>query len=441
MQQTGWQTTQSNFFTRTVVPLFLIVVCTPAAMLMWHINVNLDGSVMQFWAEIQAKGFFTIINEVWISRFFGSVTAWKMIGAFAALQLVMMKLLPGKTYYGNITAAGNTPVYKDNGVFSYLLTFAIFFLCSYYFTWFTPGVIYFHFGDILAALNFFALMFCLFLYFKGRFFPSSSDNSHTGNFIFDYYWGTELYPRILGWDVKQFTNCRFGMTGWSLCVVSFAFAQKEIYGHADWSIIISAALLWIYLLKFFIWENGYMRSIDIQVDRAGYYICWGCLVWVFAVYTSPVMFMVKHPVGLDGTVALAIFIAGFVSIWTNYWADVQRQVVRATKGDTTVWGKPPVLIEAAYTTENGIRKSNLLLASGFWGVSRHFHYVPEILAAFFWSCATGFTHFIPFFYVLFLTVLLTHRAFRDDTKCRNKYGEDWEKYCEIVPYKIIPGIL
>jgi 7-dehydrocholesterol reductase len=279
------------------------------------------------------------------------------------------------------------------------------------------------------------------LYFKGRFAPSSSDSSHTGNFIFDYYWGTELYPRVLGWDIKKFTNCRFGMTGWAISVTSFAFAQYEIYGTADWSIIISAALIVIYLFKFFIWESGYMRSMDIQVDRAGYYICWGCLVWVPAVYTSPVMFMVNHPAGLSLLAAIVIFVLGLASIWINYWADYQRQTVRETNGETTVWGKAPVLIKASYTTEKGEQKTNLLLASGFWGIARHFHYVPEILAAFFWSCATGFEFFSPFFYVVFLTVLLTHRAFRDDTKCRNKYTKDWDAYCKAVPYKIVPGIV
>jgi 7-dehydrocholesterol reductase len=437
----GWSTTTSNFFNRTVVPLFLVVVCPPVAMLMWHINVNLDGSLVKFWTELTDKGFLTIINQVWLSRFFGSLMAWKIIGVFAALQLLMMRLLPGKKYTSTVTAQGNLPEYVDNGLLSYVLTFAIYFICSLGLNLFSPGIVYFHFGDILGALNFTALMFCLFLYFKGRFFPSSSDNSSTGNFIFDYYWGTELYPRILGWDVKQFTNCRFGMTGWALSVVSFAFAQKEIYGHAEWSIIISAALIFIYLFKFFIWESGYMRSMDIQVDRAGFYICWGCLVWVFAIYTSPVMFMVKHPVVLSAPVAILIFVLGFASIWINYWADKQRQDVRATDGKTTIWGSAPKLIQASYTTETGTKKTNLLLASGFWGISRHFHYVPEIMAAFFWSCATGFSFFIPFFYVIFLTVLLTHRAFRDDTKCRNKYGEHWTEYCKLVPYKIIPGII
>ncbi|MBK7149341.1 MAG: 7-dehydrocholesterol reductase, partial [Bacteroidetes bacterium] len=328
-----------------------------------------------------------------------------MIGIFAAWQLLLMKVLPGKTYEGNVTEHGNIPVYKDNGLLSYLLTFAMYFTCTEVFHLFKAGIIYHHLGDLLAALNCTALLFCLFLYIKGRYYPSSSDHSHTGNFIFDYYWGTELYPRVWGWDIKQFTNCRFGMTGWALMVVSFAFAQYEIYGTAQWSIIVSAALLFVYLFKFFVWEAGYMKSMDIQVDRAGYYICWGCLVWVPAIYTSPVMYMVQHPVVLSPGVAVLLLLLGLAAIWVNYWADYQRQVVRLTHGATLIWGKPPVLIEAHYTTRDGQPKTNLLLASGFWGISRHFHYVPEILAAFCWSCATGFSHFAPFFYVSFLTVL------------------------------------
>jgi 7-dehydrocholesterol reductase len=436
-----WSSTPSNFLTRTIVPLLLITITPPFAMLFWHVNVELNGSFLALWNEIVDKGVFSIINDVWLSRFFGTAVAWKIIGVFAVLQLLLMRVLPGRKYNGTITPKGNVPEYVDNGLASYLVTFALYFVCSVVLKWFSPGIVYYHFGDILGALNFTALLFCLILYFKGRFFPSSSDHSHTGNFVFDYYWGTELFPRILGWDVKQFTNCRFGMTGWSISVVSFAFAQKELFGSADWSIIISAALLWIYLLKFFIWEEGYMKSMDIQVDRAGYYICWGCLVWVPAVYTSPMLFMVNHPVGLSVVAALIVFLLGLASIWINYWADYQRQTVRATNGETTIWGATPKLILAEYSTETGERKTNLLLASGFWGISRHFHYVPELLAAFFWSCATGFSYFSPFFYVIFLTILLTHRAFRDDTKCRNKYGKYWDEYCKLVPYKIIPGIL
>ncbi len=37
----------------------------------------------------------------------------------------------------------------------------------------------------------------------------------------------------------------------------------------------------------------------------------------------------------------------------------------------------------------------------------------------------------------FLTV---HREMRDDQSCRRKYGKDWDKYCALVPYRIIPFV-
>lgn len=436
-----WSSTPSNFATRTIVPALLVVVSPPAAMLLWHALAELDGSVSALVAEITRRGFVPVIQDVWLSRFFGSLLAWEMIGIFAALQILMLLLLPGSKYYGTVTPKGNQPEYKDNGLLSYLITLALFFACSAGLHLFSPAIIYLHMGDLLAALNFGALVFCLFLYFKGRFLPSSSDHSSSGNFIFDYYWGTELFPVIAGINVKQFTNCRFGMTGWALAVVSCACAQQEIYSVADTGIIVSVALILIYLFKFFIWESGYMKSMDIQVDRAGFMICWGCLVWVPAVYTSPVMYMVRHPHKLNILVAGLIFLAGLAAIWVNYWADHQRQSVRSTHGNTTIWGERPVLIHAEYQTETGDTRTNILLASGFWGVSRHFHYMPEILSAFFWSCAAGFDSFLPYFYVTFLTILLIHRAYRDDMKCRNKYGSYWDQYCRLVPYKVIPWVI
>ena len=103
-----------------------------------------------------------------------------------------------------------------------------------------------------------------------------------------------------------------------------------------------------------------------------------------------------------------------------------------------MWRKKPLLIEATYQTQLGETKQSLLLASGWWGISRHFHYIPELAGAFFWSMPALFDNFFPYFYVVFLSILLFDRAFRHDKRCADKYGEYWDQYCEKVPYKIIP---
>lgn len=349
----------------------------------------------------------------------------------------LMKAVPGKQYFGPITPRGNVPIYKDNGLACFGITMVSFYLAAYQFHWFSPTILYNHLGEILGALNFFSLLFCLFLYFKGRFAPSSTDASHTGNIFFDYYWGTELYPRIFGWDVKMFTNCRFGMMSWCLLLLSYTAKQQELYGLTN-AMIVAVALQFIYVAKFYIWESGYMKSLDIMHDRAGFMICWGCLVWVPSVYTLSTLYLVHHPIHLSAFAATAIFTLGTVCILMNYMADRQRQMVRAKNGECKVWGSKPTLINATYTTQNGETKHTILLASGWWSLSRHFHYIPEIAGAFFWAMPALFENFLPYFYVVFLTALLTNRAFRHDKRCADKYGSYWNQYCEKVPYKIVP---
>mmetsp|Transcript_1274 Transcript_1274/g.1857 ORF Transcript_1274/g.1857 Transcript_1274/m.1857 type:complete len:86 (-) Transcript_1274:29-286(-) len=71
-----------------------------------------------------------------------------------------------------------------------------------------PGFIYNHLGEILTQLNISALLLCVFLYFKGLHFPSTQDAGSSGNILMDFYWGTELYPKVAGIDLKTMVICR-----------------------------------------------------------------------------------------------------------------------------------------------------------------------------------------------------------------------------------------
>jgi 7-dehydrocholesterol reductase len=419
-------------------PLFLILACPVSAILMWYTMTELNGSIAALGAFFKNEGVFQGIYKIWAPVFWGSKTAWSMIGIFAAFQLFLMKAVPAKEVLGPITPKGNVPKYKDNGLTSFAITLVAFVLGAKL-EFYSLSILYDKMGELLGALNVFSLVFCLFLYLKGRYAPSSTDNGHTDNFVFDYYWGTELYPRVLGWDIKQFTNCRMGMMSWPLFLISYAAKQDALYGITN-GMLVAVLLQLIYVGKFFKWERGYLRSLDIMHDRAGFYICWGCLVWVPAVYTSPTLFLVKHPIQLSSALAVLIIVLGVSSIMINYFADRQRQKIRESNGNCKIWGRNPVFTIASYTTSEGEKKESILLASGWWGLARHFHYVPEILGAFFWTLPAMFGFFLPYFYVIFLTVLLLDRAFRDDERCQKKYGKGWDKHCELVPHKILPKI-
>jgi 7-dehydrocholesterol reductase len=424
-------------FSQYFIPVFLMSSTPFIVYWLWFINVNVN----EYGYEPNLYDFNTGFTH-WIEHFFGTEKSIECIGYFTLFQLFIMWCIPGKDYYGIITSTNNRPVYKDNGLLCYLVTMYTYILLSCGFNLFSPTIIYDNFGDILASLNVIGLVFCVLLYIKGILFPSSSDNGTTGNILFDFYCGVELHPSIAGVNIKQFTNCRFGMMSWALIILSFAYKQQELYGLSD-SMVVSVLLQLIYITKFFMWETGYFNSIDIMYDRAGYMICWGCLVWVPGFYTLSTLYLVNHPIHLGCMNSLCILSIGAGSIIMNYYADIQRQIVRQTNGKCLVFGKPPVLIEAEYTTVNTRGEEthkSLLLCSGYWGIARHFHYIPELMGAFCWAVPALFTSIVPYFYFMFLLVLLLNRAIRDDIKCQKKYGKYWNEYCKKVPYKVIPFI-
>ena len=432
-----------GFLHHTVAPLALMCAVPNLVIILWFTSAKCDGSYMKMIEHFYGKSPLVALLEMWKSSGGYSPEIGYILLGFAIWGLVLIKLLPGKTVYGPVTPKGNVPVYKDNGFTYFIVTLIAFFGLTYFFKTnygVSSSIVYDRFGQVLNTLNLFSLVFCVILYFKGRFFPSTTDNGYTGNFVFDYYWGTELYPRFFDLDVKLFTNCRFGLMGWALLVCVHAVKSYEMHGFVD-SMFVSVTLQLFYLAKFFWWEAGYMRTIDIMLDRAGFYICWGCLVFVPGLYASPSLFLVNQPVRLGPALTVAILLLGILSIAINYIADWQKQEVRAHDGNCQIWGKKAEIIRAKYVLPGtDTVKESILLVSGWWGVGRHFHYTPEILLAFFWTVPALFTKLMPYTYVIFLTGLLVHRTFRDDRKCREKYTTYWTEYCKRVPYKMVPGI-
>lgn len=424
----------SGLLRRSLLTLLLIIY-SQLTLNLWYIvkerKDNLD--------YIKNEDIYELITSGYIAPGNINSDASKFILFNFLISIVLMKIIPGRKCEGPITPNGHIPIYKNNGVLSFFIHLFIFIsggLKGYY----NLSIIYDLFGDIINFLNYFALVFVLFLYFKGRFFPSTKDNGISGNFLFDCYWGTELYPRIFDIDVKQFVNCRFGMVFWALTVISCSFANIEKFGYITNSMLVTLIPQMIYITKFFIWEEGYFKSIDIMQDRAGYYIIWGCLVYVPSFYTLVSIYMVDIDYIENNINAILIILFSLLAIWCNYDADNMRFNFRKKNGCVKIWGKKAVFLIAKYRTVHGEEKENLLLLSGWWGMARHTHYIFEILGAFLWSCGDGFNSIIPYFYVIFLSCLLLDRSYRDDSRCESKYGEYWRIYCQMVPYKIIPGL-
>ncbi len=419
------------FFRTTIGPLLLLTTTPFLVIGVWEAVMFHGGSLFSlamagpaaWWADMPAP----------------TLTALQIVVGWVIFQLALMHLLPGKAFLGPVTPEGDRPAYKLNGILAWFVSHGLVFCVAWPLGWINPGALYDHFGSVLVVLNLGALVFCGLLYVKGLTFPTGRDTVWTGNPVLDIFQGPELHPRLFGTNLKQLINCRVSMMGWSVVVLCFAVAQEQHHNLSPGTAA-SAFVLVAYLFKFFWWEDGYFQSIDIIHDRFGYYIAWGVLVWVPAIYCLFALYQVDQVSTMSLPVSIAVAILGLVAIYINYEADAQRQRVRATDANTTIWGKPPEILRAKWTAGDGQERESILLASGWWGVARHFHYVPELATAFFWTVPAGFTHFLPWFYWVFLVILLTDRARRDEKKCAAKYGPWWTQYTAKVKWRMVPGV-
>ena len=94
----------------------------------------------------------------------------------------------------------------------------------------------------------------------------------------------------------------------------------------------------------------------------------------------------------------------------------------------------------AHLTYLPTKRGTRLITSGWWGIARHVNYLGDWLMAWAWCLPCGFAHVVPYFYVIYFGILLVHRDMRDGEACQEKYGKDWDKYCAIVKYRLIPYV-
>ena len=112
----------------TLIPAALMLLCPPTAILVWYTHTALDGSLAALGRLVAREGIGGTVSRVFAPVFFGSPIAWAVIGIFAATQLALMRLLPGKPFHGPITPKGDVPVYTANGPAAFAVTASISFL-------------------------------------------------------------------------------------------------------------------------------------------------------------------------------------------------------------------------------------------------------------------------------------------------------------------------
>ncbi|KAJ6482727.1 ergosterol biosynthesis ERG4/ERG24 family-domain-containing protein [Mycena sanguinolenta] len=246
---------------------------------------------------------------------------------------------------------------------------------------------------------------------------------NSGNFIYDFYIGRELNPFSWGsFDLKTFNELRPGLILWVLLDISMVCEQATRRGGFSqvtdslWLVLLFQGL---YVSDSLYNETGIFAQMDITTDGFGFMLSFGDLAWVPFTFCLQARYLVFNPIVLGPVATTLILLVNF----TGYYI---FRVANAEKNDFRN-GKNPKNLQFM-TTESGSK----LLTSGWWGRSRHPNYFGDLLMSVSWSLPTGFSTPIPYFYILYFTVLLVHRQRRDDEACGKKYGKDWKKYMELL---------
>lgn len=374
--------------------------------------------------ECDVNGFFGNIIPTW--------TAAIMYGVWFLLLAVLQEKAPGKVVRGTELVKGGQLEYKINGMFSMWFSFGLLFLLHIT-GLFTLDVIYDEFGALISVTTIFSTVLSVWLYFYGK---KVDPYKLSGNPIHDFWMGTGLNPRwpdpVKGFDFKFFCEGRPGLIGWMVLNVSLAYVQYQKYGFLSFAMVLVLIMQFIYIFNYFQKESFVLTTMDIKHEKFGFMLIFGDLVWVPYLYCLQAFYLIDHVHNLPwwGGVLIILFnITGYILFRES---NLQKDRFKLDPDNAVIWGEKPEYLE----TKIGSK----LLISGFWGWARHFNYLGDIMMALAWSLPCLFGSIVPYFYPIYFTILLIQRERRDNHLCKEKYQEDWDRYCEKVRWRILPGI-
>jgi delta14-sterol reductase len=335
---------------------------------------------------------------------------------FVGALFVLRKIVPGPMRQGQQLRDGTRKSYKLNGLYLFAITAGAL----------IAGQLTHHFN--LANVNrlFWPLFVCanlfsfahtgaLWLFRKNRNAP-----------LKDLWYGPDLNPELWGVDLKMFAYVPSLIGLWVLNA-SFAAAQWEQLGHVTTRMWLYQTFFTIYIFNYFQFEYGMLHTWDVIAENFGFMLVWGDYALVPFFYSICGWYLVRNEEPLPGAMAVALPILFACGFWLFRGSNEQKH---RYKEDPTapIWGKKPETV------------GGKLLVSGFWGIGRKLNYTGELMVYFSWTLTTGFVSFVPYILPFWLLCLFSHRAWRDEQRCRKKYAALWDEYCQRARFRMFPFV-
>ncbi|KAH9603750.1 hypothetical protein KSS87_010362 [Heliosperma pusillum] len=265
--------------------------------------------------------------------------------------------------------------------------------------------------ELLSATLIFSIIVTLLLYVAGRVsrHQGSSLKPHvSGNLIHDWWFGIQLNPQFMGIDLKY--------------VSVFASIVTRVRKFSNLKSHHCGKHLKPHAIEVELANPQATTMWDIIAERLGFMLVFGDLVWI--PFTFSIQVGSDEQYGFDG-LERAIGREQLYRIFRG--ANKQKHVFKKNP-KALIWGRPPKVI------------GGKLLASGYWGIARHCNYLGDLLLALSFSLPCGISSPVPYFYPIYLLILLIWRERRDEARCAEKYKDIWAEYCKVVPWRILPYV-
>ncbi|CAI2167658.1 15639_t:CDS:2 [Funneliformis geosporum] len=401
---------------------FLMMTVLPVLVNLLHLGCQPEGCptvslIEQLLNPQQLVQFFSKENIVSLFDLQASIAFM----GYLSYLLLAWYLIPGRWIEGTQLRNGRKLKYKENGFRSMLLTLFII-GCTILIKGHEPLLFIFdHFIGLMSCSIIVSFLVSLYVYLvsfqEGKLLALGGNS---GNIIYD----------VSSFDIKYFVELRPGITGWIIINIAMAAKQYHELGYVTLGMILVLIFQGWYCIDSVYNEPAVLTTMDITTDGFGWMLSFGNITWVAFLYPLQARYLALRPKHLSWMEIVIIVSLQAIGYGIFRGANNEKNAFRNNAND------PKLKYLEYITTESGSK----LIISSWWGKARHINYLGDWIMAWAWCLPCGFDDIFPYFYVIYFAVLLVHRELRDEEKCKKKYKKDWDRYCDIVRFKIIPGI-
>ncbi|KAF8323103.1 ERG4/ERG24 ergosterol biosynthesis protein [Clavulina sp. PMI_390] len=371
--------------------------------------------------------------------------AFAMFTGLMVFQLALAFVMPGYIQEGLPVPSLDykTLKYNCNALASFYFTLATVFALHVTNVFRITEVID-NFGPLMSVSMFWGFAVSFIVYFHAVLTGTAMRMS--GSFVYDFFMGAPLNPRIGSVDLKMWAEVRIPWILLFLIAVSGGVKQYETYGYCTPNMAFMILATGLYINACAKGEECIPQTWDMFHEKWGFMVIFWNFAGVPFTYCYSIIYMATHHpskyqfqtwqyVLLYSTLLTAYYIFdSSMSQKSRFRMQMQGNYKYRYTFPQLPWGtlENPQYIQTAH--------SNRLLISGWWAYARKPNYTADWVQSLTWGLVVGTASPIPYYYSAFFLAVLTHRCGRDFERCAVKYGEDWEEYCRIVKWKFIPYV-